>query len=121
MPTKKKPAPKTKAVSKKKSPPDEIKAKHVLGGMTLKDVWPLVRSKCESITLVDEFGIETVWSNFTVEDDIGLDLWESFDDEQPEHTFPPDTAVRVKDNHIKLDSGERLIFNSRQSIRIKIL
>lgn len=97
-----------------------IKAKHVFGELTLRDVFTLVESKCTSIVLVDE-GDESLWTAFTMQEDTGLELWESFDEGAPTHSFPSETKVRIKDDHIELESGEEIYFKEHRSIIIDIL
>jgi hypothetical protein len=105
----------------KKKVPNSTKAKHVLGGLTLKDILPLV-SECSVITLVDELGEESNWMNFSTDAD--LELWDSFNDDSPVWSFCPKTKVKVKGDHIELYArmGDmKMYFNRLSPIKIKIL
>ncbi len=103
----------------KKKVPNSARAKHAFGELTLKDFLPLVGDFL-AITLVAE-GEETIWIHFKT--DNGIELWEASWD-GPSWSFPPETKVKVKGDHIELDARQgdmKMYFNRLEPIEIKIL
>lgn len=110
----------------KKKITDEIRAKHVFGELTLKDIIPFVKDKCKLVTVVEfmhedaPVGSAAEFVDFTWMRS-GLELWHDFDDGEPQYSFPYETKVKAKDDCIVLESGEEVYFCQATPIKINIL
>jgi|SanBayMetagenome_1026888.scaffolds.fasta_scaffold53039_3 hypothetical protein len=108
---------------------DEIKAKHVMGELTLEDVWNLVSRDCGWIGLM-KGDIDEAYIKFHFDGE-ELSLWyhmSGFDD--PDWIFPGDTKVKVKEGYIEFDDPMaklelpemiKLTFAKVEPIRLEIL
>jgi hypothetical protein len=104
---------------------DKIKVKHVMGELTLEDVWNLVSRDCGWIGLM-KGDIDEAYIKFHFDGE-ELSLWyhgSGFDD--PDWIFPGDTKVKVKEGYIEFhvaDDPERikLTFAKVDPIHLEIL
>jgi len=104
---------------------DEIKVKHVMGELTLEDVWNLVVRDCGWIGVMSG-DFDEVYAKFNMDGET-LTLWASFSNRDPDWVFPGDTKVKAKEDHVEFDDPHdpgvkiKLTFGRMEPIRLEIL
>lgn len=84
---------------------DEIKAKHVFGELTLKDIRPFV-AHCDVVKVNDEEGYDMGTFILHVFDDEGLHLFAGDSDQEPEFFFDGNSRIQVKNNMVLVCEGD---------------
>jgi hypothetical protein len=101
---------------------DEIKAKHVFGELTLKDIRPLVDGYCDVVKVNDEEGYDLGSFLLHVFDDEGLHLFAGDSDQEPEFFFDGNSKVQVKNNMVLVSEGDpRAVLDGKKELEFLTL